>query len=110
MLPKFRGVGTPKEKTVAISADAAIDPVIDWAWAAAGRASMPSAARRRSERFTEELLVVVIDGGMITSIAFRRVGLVRSLLLHLLPHQGPGDQFLCTSPLLVSCQNGPARL
>src|SRR5258705_3221607 len=80
MLPKFRALGAPKEKTVAMSAEAAIDPVIDWAWASDGRASMPSAAKRRSERFTEDSFEVVIDCGMIWSIALA-VSRLRSLLL-----------------------------
>jgi hypothetical protein len=50
--PKLRGLGTPNAKTVAMSADAEIEPVIDCALAKEGIASMPSAAMRRIERFT----------------------------------------------------------
>jgi len=65
---------------------------------------------RRSERFTEGLLVVVIDGGMISSIAFRWVGLARSLLLLVPPHQYRAIIFFARLLKLVSCHHGPARL
>jgi hypothetical protein len=54
MLPKFRGLGTPNEKTVAMSAEAAMEPVIDCALAREGTAMRPSAAMRRRERFTRD--------------------------------------------------------
>jgi hypothetical protein len=59
MLPKFRGLGTPNEKTVAMSAEAEMEPVIDCALAREGTATRPSAARRRRERFTGDSWRVV---------------------------------------------------
>ena len=51
-VPKLNPVDVPNEKTVAMSAEAAIEPVIACAPAIEGRATNESAARRRSERFT----------------------------------------------------------